>query len=257
MCDPCFCACLHVVSQIKKNAVAPVPSRLRHAARRVMHNASASNWRMHAIQACKTTAQISVSRRRQSVAKSTTQHANAATGRRHVTLAWNILTMQMKKSTSRSQACFPVKWLQVNVALTMPTLLANAPCMIRFVPSLNMNLHVNMQHPSAVFLWIRWRPGLWLTWASINVFVTFTTITRTSMAFKVITSPCGAQRLQWLNTSQLSHQTGGDYWSNNTRWLDEKTPHCQWFGLARATMMACLSRLIWKETTSLALIHYI
>jgi hypothetical protein len=39
------------------------------------------------------------------------------------------------------------------------------------------------------------------------------------------------------------HQTGGDYWYDNTRWLDEKTPHCQWFGLARATMMACLSRL--------------
>jgi hypothetical protein len=26
-------------------------------------------------------------------------------------------------------------------------------------------------------------------------------------------------------------QNGGDYWFNNTRWLDEMTHYCQWFGL--------------------------
>ena len=39
---------------------------------------------------------------------------------------------------------------------------------------------------------------------------------------------------QPIEKSQLEafyHQTGGDYWYDNTGWLDEKTPHCQWFGL--------------------------
>ena len=43
-----------------------------------------------------------------------------------------------------------------------------------------------------------------------------------------------AEQHQPIEKSPLEafyHQTGGDYQYDNTGWLDEKTPHCQWFGL--------------------------
>jgi hypothetical protein len=51
------------------------------------------------------------------------------------------------------------------------------------------------------------------------------------------------------------YQTGGDYWFDNTGWLDDMTHYCQWFGLT-CNDDGLLTKIELKKTTSLELVRY-